>query len=47
MAAEAAASGSNNQHSSTDEAMKDPNDQDNNDYKLCDYYKGDEKEAIK
>jgi hypothetical protein len=46
-AAEAEASGSDHQHSSTDEAMKDPNDQDDNCYKPSDNSEGDEKEAIK
>lgn len=46
-AAEAARSGSDNQHSSTDEAMKGLNDQDDNDYKPSDDSEGDEKGAIK
>jgi hypothetical protein len=33
-AAEAITSGPNNQHSLTDKAIKDPNKQDNNNYKL-------------
>jgi hypothetical protein len=36
-----------NQHSSTDETMKGPTEQDDNDYKPSDDSEGDEKEAIK